>query len=199
MEWLEYLWGWTRLVSSWTDWHRVGWTERSAKRCHMLSAQLIGRVSLLMLGHAHIVQPPTNTLKHRWEVYRPKHQCGQIKSQPTNISWMQEDGNTYLTHINTIYLTWRPKKDVRRSDKLTIKYRKQGEPWHDDREYGWSPVGVAISVSKHMPASHDLPNQAMMQMSHKVNKPSHSTSLKFHSNQTHLFATFICIQLSTIF
>ena len=28
------------------------------------------------------------------------------------------------------------KKDVRRSDKLTVKYRKQGECWRDDREYG---------------------------------------------------------------
>ena len=28
------------------------------------------------------------------------------------------------------------KKDVRRSDKLTVEYRKQGECWRDDGEYG---------------------------------------------------------------
>ena len=37
-------------MSSRTDWHRVGQAGRLAKRCQALSARLIGRVSLLMMG-----------------------------------------------------------------------------------------------------------------------------------------------------
>ena len=87
--------------------------------------------------------------------------------------------------INAIRLTWRPKKDVRRSDKLTIEYRKQGECWRDNGEYGWRPVRVAISAS--IWAWHDLPNRAMMWMSHKrTNLRINKSEILFKSD------TFFC-------
>ena len=81
-------------------------------------------------------QPPANDSKRLYGVIGPRRQHGRIKTESINVSSMQNSGNAYLKRVHAIRSTWRPKKDVRRSDKLTVEYRKQGECWHNVGEYG---------------------------------------------------------------
>ena len=90
------------------------------------------KVETTYLGQAHTAQPPANASKHRREVYRPKRRRGRIKIESTNVSRTENGGSTYLQCGNAIRSTWRPKKDVRRSDKLTVECWMPGEPWRED-------------------------------------------------------------------
>ena len=60
------------------------------------------------------------------------------QSVPTNVSRTRNGGNAYLGRDNVLRSNRRPKKDVRRLDKLTFDSRMPGEPWRDDEDYGWS-------------------------------------------------------------
>ena len=88
------------------------------------------------LGCAQLVQPLINAPKHYWEVHRPRRRHGHMKIGPTNVNQTQMNGSTYLGRINAIQSTWRPKKGIKRFNKLTFKCRKLGEPWHDVEDHG---------------------------------------------------------------
>ena len=47
-----------------------------------------------------------------------------------------KSGRTYLRHINTIWLKWKPKKLKGRLDKLTVESRMLGELWCDVEDHG---------------------------------------------------------------
>jgi len=81
-------------------------------------------------------QPPGNDPNQAYEVYRPRRRRGRIKIVPTNISRTPEVETTHLGRVNATRSTRRPKKRVRRVNKLTFKYRMPGEHWRDDGDYG---------------------------------------------------------------
>ena len=91
------------------------------------------------LGCMRITQPPespANASKRLCGVHRTRRQRGRIKIGPINVSSTRNGGSTYLQRVITIPSTWRPKKDVRRSDKLTVESRMLGEPWRDVEDHG---------------------------------------------------------------
>ena len=81
---------------------------------------------------ARAAQPPANALKCRREVYRPRRHRGCIKFELTNVKQMRISGNAYLTCVNAIQLTKKPKKHIRGSDKVTVECWMPGEPWRED-------------------------------------------------------------------
>jgi len=93
-------------------------------------------VETTYLGRAHATQPPGNTPNRAYGTYRPRRRRGRIKSAPTNVSRTRNGGNAYLRRDNAIRLMWRPKRQIRRLNKLTFKYRMPGEPWRDAGDYG---------------------------------------------------------------
>jgi len=93
-------------------------------------------VETTYLGRAHAMQPPGNTPNRAYGTYRPRRRRGRIKSAPTNVSRTRNGGNAYLRRDNAIRLMWRPKRQIRRLNKLTFKYRMPGEPWRDAGDYG---------------------------------------------------------------
>ena len=94
------------------------------------------QVETTHLRRAHAVQPLGNDPKRAYGVVRPRHRRGRIKIAPTNVSRTRNGGNAYLGRVIAIWSTRRPKKRIRRVKKLTFEYRKQGEPWRDDGDYG---------------------------------------------------------------
>ena len=88
------------------------------------------------LERAQATQPLVNPPRRACGVIGPKCRCGHIKSIPTNVNQTRISRNTYLGRGNVIRSTWRPKKNIIRLNKLTFKYRMQGEPWHDDGDHG---------------------------------------------------------------
>lgn len=80
-------------------------------------------------------KPPVNDPKRLCRAHRPHRRCGRIKIEPINVSSTQNGGNTYLKRIHAIQLMWRPRKHVRTFNKLTFKYRKQGECCHEVDDY----------------------------------------------------------------
>ena len=88
------------------------------------------------LERASAAQPCGNALNHVHRVHRPRHQRGHIKTEPKNVNQTLEIEETHLRHVNTIRSMWRPRKGVKRFNKLTFKYRKPGEPWHDVEDHG---------------------------------------------------------------
>jgi len=88
------------------------------------------------LGRAHVTQPPGNTSNQAYGVYRPRCRRGRIKSAPTNVSRTRNGGNAYLRRDNAIRLIRRPRKQIRRLNKLTFDCRMQGERRRDDGDYG---------------------------------------------------------------
>ena len=81
-------------------------------------------------------QPPGNPPKRRYGVIGLIRQRGRIKSGPTIVSQTREGGNAYLGRANAIRSIWRPKRQIRRLNKLTFESRMPGELWRDDGEYG---------------------------------------------------------------
>jgi len=115
------------------------------------------------LGRAHVTQPPGNTSNQAYGVYRPRCRRGRIKSAPTNVSRTRNGGNAYLRRDNAIRLIRRPRKQIRRLNKLTFDCRMQGE------------------------RRCDLPNRATTRKSHKrTNLRIHKSQILFESD------TFIC-------
>ena len=88
------------------------------------------------LGRARLMQPPGNHPKCRYRVIGLIHRHGHIKSRPRNVKQMERSGRTYLEHGNAIWSIWRPKKGIKRFNKLTFKCRKPGEPWRDVEDHG---------------------------------------------------------------
>ena len=97
------------------------------------------------LEHAHTAQPPANASKRSQEVYRPKHQHGQIKFEPTNVSRALEIEETHLGCINVIHSKWRPKKGIKRLDGLTFKSRTHGEHCCRCRRPKFEATNVSIA------------------------------------------------------
>ena len=87
-------------------------------------------------GRAHITQPPGNNSKRLHRVIGLERQCGHIKSRPRNINRTEEVEMTYLGCVNAIWSTWRPKRQIRRLNKLTFESRMPGELWRDDEDHG---------------------------------------------------------------
>ena len=88
------------------------------------------------LGCTGIVQPPGNPPNRPYGVHTTHRRRGRIKFGPANVSRTQEIRNAYLGRGNAFRSRRRPKKDVRRSDKLTFNCRKQGERLRGDGDYG---------------------------------------------------------------
>ena len=85
---------------------------------------------------ASIAQPCGNALKHCWEVHRPKRRCGRIKIASRNVNRTRNGRRTYLGRVNAIQSTWRPKKGIKRFNKLTFGFRMLGEYWRKVEDYG---------------------------------------------------------------
>ena len=88
------------------------------------------------LERASAVQPLGNAPKRLYRVHRPRRRRGRIKTVPRNVSRTREGGRTYLGRANAIRSIWRPKRQIRRLNKLTFESRMPGELWRDDGEYG---------------------------------------------------------------
>ena len=73
-----------------------------------------------------------NASRRAYRVIGPECRRGCIKTEPRNISRTQNAGRTYLGCVNAIQSIWKPKKDVRRLDRLTMESRTPGEPWRED-------------------------------------------------------------------
>ena len=145
------------------------WHKDRRLEIEHISINQVGEGETTYRGHACIMQPPGNNSKWLHRVYRPRHQCGHIKTAPTNINQTERNRNTYLECINTLWPIWRPGKQIRRVSKLTIESRMPGEPWRDIDDYGWRPMWVAINGR--IWAQCDLPNPVMMWKSCKCHKP----------------------------
>ena len=85
---------------------------------------------------ASVAQPCGNALKHCWEVHRPKRRCGRIKIASRNVNRTRNGRRTYLGRVNAIQSTWRPKKGIKRFNKLTFGFRMLGEYWRKVEDYG---------------------------------------------------------------
>jgi len=94
------------------------------------------KVETTHLAHAYATQPPENDPNQAYGVVRPRRRRGRIKIEPRNVSRTRNGGNAYLRRVNAIRSTWRPKKQIRRLDKLTFECRMQGERRRDDGDYG---------------------------------------------------------------
>jgi len=81
-------------------WQRCG----RLKIEHIWNVSQMEQVETTYLACARVAQPPENTLKHSYMVYRPRRRCSRIKIVPTNISRTQNDRNTYNGCDNTIWL-----------------------------------------------------------------------------------------------
>jgi len=88
------------------------------------------------LEHVCATQPPRNGPNQAYGVYRPRRRRGRIKIASTNVSRTRNSGNAYLGRVNAIRSIRRPKKRIRRVNKLTFQCRMSGEPQRDDRDYG---------------------------------------------------------------
>jgi len=131
-------------VSSWPPVQRerrpYGHVRRRRRRGRLkierINVSKAQRVETTHLAHAHATQPPGYDPNRAYGVVRPRRRRGRIKIEPRNVSRTQMVGTTHLGRDNALRSTWRPKKRVRRVNKLTFKYRMPGEPWRDDGEYG---------------------------------------------------------------
>ena len=94
------------------------------------------QVETTYLERTSAMQPPGNTPKRAYGVIRPRRRRRRIKIKPRNVNRALEVEKTYLGRTNAIRSTWRPRKQIRRVNKLTFDSRKQGERWRDDRDYG---------------------------------------------------------------
>jgi len=94
------------------------------------------QVETTYLERTSATQPPGNAPNHAYGIIRPRRRRGRIKIAPTNVSRTQMIGTTYLGRDNALRSNRRPKKDVRRLDKLTFECRMQGEHGRDDGDYG---------------------------------------------------------------
>jgi len=88
------------------------------------------------LGCAHATQPPGNSSNNAYGIVRPRRRRGRIKIAPINVNRTRIGRNAYLGRDNALRSIRRPKKRIRRVKKLTFEYRKQGEPWRNDGDYG---------------------------------------------------------------
>jgi len=88
------------------------------------------------LGRAHVTQPPGNNSNQAYGVYRPRRRRGRIKIKPTNVSRMQMIGTTYHGRDIAMRSKWRPKRKIRRLNKLTFQCKMQGERRRDVGDYG---------------------------------------------------------------
>jgi len=168
---------------------RHRWWYRRLKIEHIWNVSQMEQVKTTYLACARVAQPPGNTSKHSYMVYRPRCWRGHIKIIPTNTSRTQ-NGNAYYGCDNVIWSIWKHKRHVRMLNQLTFEYRKQGEHQRDDGE---SPDDEVCAATYE--AQCDLPNRATMRKSHKMDKPLHSTyiaQILFVSN-----GTLYWIQLST--
>ena len=59
------------------------------------------------LARARSAPPPENASKCCYGVYRPRRQCGQIKTVSIDTSRVLEGQNTYLGQANAMHLMWR--------------------------------------------------------------------------------------------
>ena len=100
------------------------------------SVNQAGEGEITYRGHARIAQPPGNNSKCLHRVHRTRCQRGHIKFIPTNVSRTREDRNTQLGCVIVFRSIWRPKKRIRKLNKLTFEYRMQGEPWCDVEDHG---------------------------------------------------------------
>ena len=91
---------------------------------------------------ARVAQPPANASQRHQEVYRPIRCCGRIKTEPRNVSRTRNAGRTYLGRVNAIQSIWKPKKDVRRLDRLTMESRMPGEPWREDGRFEIERISI---------------------------------------------------------
>ena len=96
----------------------------------------VQKVKTTYLGCAQVAQPPGNPPNRPYGVHTTRCQHGRIKIVLTNISRTQMNGSAYLRHVNAIWPKRRPKKEVKRFNKLTLEYRMPGEPWRDDGDHG---------------------------------------------------------------
>jgi len=117
---------------------------RRRRRCGRLKIEQINedqvskaqRGETTHLTHAYATQPPGNAPNRAYGIVRPRHRRGRIKIVPTNVSRTRNGGNAYLGRANAMRSTRRPKKRVRRVNKLTCEFRMPEEPWRDIEDHG---------------------------------------------------------------
>ena len=112
------------------------WCEDGRLEIEHISVNQAGEGETTYRGCARIAQPPGNNSKRLHRVHRTRRQHGCIKFVPTNVSRTCEDRNTHLGCVIAIWSIWRPKKRIRKLNKLTFEYRMQGEPWCDVEDHG---------------------------------------------------------------
>ena len=89
------------------------------------------------LRRAHATQPPGNAPNQAYGIYRPRRQRGRIKIATINVSRTRNGRITHLGRAIAMRPFRRPKKQIRRFNKLTFEYRMLGEPRRrDDGDYG---------------------------------------------------------------
>jgi len=88
------------------------------------------------LERPHATQPPGNSSNHAYGIVRPRRRRGRIKIEPTNVSRTRNGGNAYLGRVNAIRSMQRPKRQIKRVNKLSSDSRMPGEPWRDDEDHG---------------------------------------------------------------
>ena len=113
-------------------------TRRQHGRIKIASINIsqMEEVKMTYHGRTQVAQPRGNAPEHCHRVRRPKRRCGRIKFEPKNVSRTQNGRNTYLGCVHAIWATWRPKKSIKRLDKLTFESRIPGEAWRDVEDHG---------------------------------------------------------------
>ena len=114
--------------------------------------------------------------RHAYGVIGPRRRCGHIKTEPRNVSRMQNGGRTYLGHIIVIRSLWRPIKGIRRAKELTFKSSMPGEHWCKDRRLEIKCISVnQVGEGKTTYCGHARITQPPGNISkwlHRVYKPS---------------------------
>ena len=113
---------------------RHRWRRRRLK-IERINISQMKEVEMTHLGCAHTTQPPGNSSNNAYGIVRPRHRCSDIKIAPRNVSQTRAVEKTHLGCVNAIRSLWRPKKQIRRVNKLTFECRMPGECQRDDEDH----------------------------------------------------------------
>jgi len=109
--------------------------RRGRLKIERINISQMKQVETTYLERTSATQPHGNAPNHAYGIYGPRRQRGHIKIEPINISRALEIETTHLGRAIAMRSTWRPKKRIRRVNKLTFKYRMPGEYWRNDGDY----------------------------------------------------------------